>query len=43
MFVHDHPLDRPKKIFGGKTTIHTGPKHKSYLLMPVIPKNRKSI
>ena len=43
VFLHDHPLDRPKEIFGGKTTIHTGPKHKSYLLMPVIPKNRKSI
>lgn len=42
VFLHDHPLDRPKEIFGGKTTIHTGPKHKSYLLMPVIPKNRKS-
>jgi uncharacterized protein len=42
VFLHDHPTDRPKEIFGGKTTIHTGPKHPSHLLLPIIPKNRKS-
>ncbi len=42
VFLHDHPVDRPKEVFGGRTTLHTGPKYPSYLLMPVIPKNRKS-
>ncbi|MEK9662111.1 MAG: peptidase S15, partial [Alphaproteobacteria bacterium] len=40
-FLHDHPTDRPKSVFGGTTTLHTGPKHKAHLLVPVIPKRRK--
>ena len=36
-FLHDDPSDRPPAIFGGKTTIHTGPGSESYLLLPVIP------
>ncbi len=36
-FLHDDPTDRPPAIFGGKTTIHTGPGSESYLLLPVIP------
>ena len=40
-FLHDHPTDRPKEVFGGQTTLHTGPKHRSYLLLPIIPKNRR--
>jgi predicted acyl esterase len=36
-FVHDDPEDRPREVFGGKVTVHTGPKHGSYLLLPVIP------
>ena len=39
-WIHDDPYDRPEAIFGGKTTIHTGPAHESYLLLPIIPKNR---
>ena len=42
-FLHDHPFDRPKDVFGGKTTIYTGPKYSSYLLVPVIPKRRRKM
>jgi predicted acyl esterase len=37
-WLHDDPIDRPMTIFGGKTTIHTGPGRVSFLLLPVIPK-----
>ena len=40
-FLHDHPTDRPKEVFGGRTTLHTGPKYKAHLLLPIIPKNRR--
>jgi len=36
-FLHNHPEDRPKDIFGGDNTVHTGGEHPSYLLVPVIP------
>jgi predicted acyl esterase len=36
-FTHDDPETRPPEIYGGKVTIHTGPSHPSYLLLPVIP------
>ena len=36
-FLHDDPLDRPPEVFGKGVTIHTGPDHKSALLVPVIP------
>lgn len=39
-FLHDHPVDRCKEVFGGRTTLHTGPDHQSYLLVPIIPKRR---
>ncbi len=37
-FTHNHPGDRPPEIFDGEVTLHTGPKHQSYILCPVIPK-----
>ena len=37
-FYHDEPRDRPAKIFGGKVTLHMGPKQPAYVLLPVIPK-----
>ena len=40
-FLHDHPVDRSKEVFGGRTTLHTGPKHASFLLLPIIPKRRR--
>jgi predicted acyl esterase len=36
-FLHDDPGDRPAKIFGGRVTVHTGPRHPSHLLLPVVP------
>ena len=36
-FVHDDGTDRPPAIFGGKGTLHTGPKHQAAVLLPVIP------
>jgi hypothetical protein len=37
IYLHGDPADRPPGIFGGRTTIHTGPSHPSYLLLPVVP------
>src|SRR5437773_2028244 len=39
-FLHDDPRDRPAAIFGGRTTLHVGPKQQSYVLIPVIPAKR---
>ncbi|HXF66713.1 MAG TPA: CocE/NonD family hydrolase [Burkholderiales bacterium] len=36
-FLHDDPRDRPEAIFGGRVTLHFGPRHPSYILVPVIP------
>ncbi len=35
-FLHDDPRDRPRAVFGGHTTLHTGPGRESFLLLPVI-------
>jgi predicted acyl esterase len=37
-FLHDDPRDRPGKIFGGETTLHTTENGQPYLLLPVVPK-----
>jgi hypothetical protein len=36
-FIHVHPQDRPKEIFGGQYTLHFKPGEQSYVLLPVIP------
>jgi len=36
-WLHDDPHDRPADIFGGETTVHTGPGREAFLLLPVIP------
>ena len=36
-FLHNEPRDRPADIFGGTTTLHFGPEHPSFVLLPVIP------
>jgi predicted acyl esterase len=36
-FLHNHPEDRPKHVFGGTNAVHAGGEHPSYLLIPVIP------
>jgi uncharacterized protein len=35
-FLHDDPIDRPKEIFGGRTTLHFEAGREPYLLLPVI-------
>ena len=35
-WLHDDPRDRPADIFGGTTTLYTGPGREAYLLLPVI-------
>jgi hypothetical protein len=36
-FLHDDPRDRPKEIFGGRTSLHIGPGRPAYVLLPIIP------
>ncbi|MEN3380365.1 MAG: uncharacterized protein V7608_409, partial [Hyphomicrobiales bacterium] len=36
-FLHDDPVDRPKEIFGGQTTLHFGGDRQAYVLLPVVP------
>ncbi len=40
-FLHNDPIDRPAKIFGGTTTLHFGKSRQPYLLLPVIPSKSK--
>ena len=35
--THNDPINRPKEIFGGKTTLYAGGARESYLLLPIIP------
>ncbi len=35
-FLHDDPVDRPKDIFNGQTTLHFGGDSAPYLLLPVV-------
>lgn len=37
-FRHDDSRDRPKAIFGGDVTLHSGPSRPAHLMVPVIPK-----
>jgi predicted acyl esterase len=36
-FLHDHPDDRPMRIFGGRNTLHFAPGRMPYVLLPWIP------
>jgi len=36
-FLHDDPRDRPAGEFAGRTTLHFGPAHPAWVLLPVIP------
>jgi predicted acyl esterase len=36
-WLHTHPEDRPADVFGGRTTIYTGGKTGSRILLPIIP------
>ena len=39
--THNDPDDRPPEIFDTRVTLHAGPEHPSYLLLPVIPGARE--
>lgn len=39
-FWHDDPRDRPEEVFKSKATVHTVAGKESYLLVPIIPKER---
>lgn len=39
-WIHDDPSDRPADVFGGRTTLHTGPGREAHLLLPIIPAGR---
>ena len=39
-WLHNDPHDRPADIFGGQTTLRTGPGREAYLLLPEIPPRR---
>lgn len=36
-FRHDDGDDRPPEVYGGDVTLHTGPQHRSHVLLPIIP------
>ena len=36
-FLHDDPVDRPREIFGGQTTLHFGSNQQAYVLLPIVP------
>jgi predicted acyl esterase len=40
-FVHDDETDRPPAVFGGKVTLHMGPKRRAHVLLPVIPSKKR--
>jgi hypothetical protein len=40
-FLHNDPRDRPASVFGGNVTLHMGPQHESYILLPVIPRQEE--
>src|SRR5215475_2155189 len=38
-FLHDDPRDRPRSIFGGRTTLHIDTDGENHLLLPIIPRS----
>jgi predicted acyl esterase len=39
-FRHDDARDRPPAVFGGRVSVHCGPKQPSHVLVPIIPPTR---
>jgi hypothetical protein len=39
--THADPDDRPPDVFDSTATLHTSPTHPSYLLLPIIPEQRR--
>jgi predicted acyl esterase len=42
MFLHTDPADRPAEVFGATTTLVSGPDTQSSLLLPRIPRDKRS-
>jgi uncharacterized protein len=42
MFVHNDPANRPADVYGGRTTLVSGPGQESYLLLPFVPRTAGS-
>ena len=42
-WLHDDRYDRSADIFGGHTTLHTGPKREAFLLLPIVPTDRSGV
>ena len=42
MFVHTDPANRPADVYGGTTTLVSGPHQESYLLLPFVPRTAAS-
>ncbi len=40
-FLHNHPQDRPPEIFGGTNTLHFGADQRPFVLLPIIPQEKK--
>jgi uncharacterized protein len=40
-FLHNDPRDRPRAIFDGTTTVHTGGDDPAHILVPIIPKRNQ--
>ena len=36
-FRHDEARDRPSSVFNGEVTLHMGPNHPAYVMLPIIP------
>jgi hypothetical protein len=41
IYTHANPKHRVPDIYGGRTTLHAGPEHPGFLLLPVIPPNEE--
>jgi predicted acyl esterase len=39
-FLHDDPRDRPRSVFGGRTTLHFDTADTNFLLLPIIPRGK---
>ncbi len=41
-FLHDDPVDRPRDVFGGTTSLHLTPDDPSFLMLPRIPARERA-
>ena len=41
-FLHDDPRDRPVAVYGGKTTLHLGGGRDNFVLVPIIPDDKRT-